>query len=139
MSLVQINRNPPKRQLRQFGLIAAVAIPAIGWFWSASQPVMISCALAGGGFAAVGTVRPRLLKPVFLALSFLTLPLGLVISEFVIALMYFGLFVPMGLLFRLAGRDALRLKPQPVQTWWQPKPQPNGTADYFLQWSRNQR
>ena len=34
MKLVEINWNPTDRQLRQFGMIALVALPALGWLWS---------------------------------------------------------------------------------------------------------
>jgi len=48
---------------------------------------------------------------------------------------YFGVVFPIGMLFRLLGRDALELKKTGRGgTSWRPREQPRGVASYFRQW-----
>lgn len=134
MSLVTINWRPAPRQLRQFGLIAAAALPALGWLWGADGVGLAVLAATGLAAGVLGLVRPTALRPVFVALCVVTLPIGLVVSEVVVALMFWAVFVPVGLAFRLLGRDELRLRPDPTAaTYWQPKPQPRGPESYLRQ------
>jgi hypothetical protein len=44
---------------------------------------------------------------------------------------YFGLFVPMGLVMRVFGRDELRLRVKARQTYWKPKELKNLDDDSF--------
>jgi hypothetical protein len=58
----------------------------------------------------------------------------MVVGEVVLAAVYFGIFLPVGLIFRLMKRDALQLKRDPQQaTYWQLKKQPSGAASYYRQ------
>jgi hypothetical protein len=136
MKLVEMNWNPSDRQLRQFGVVALVALPALAWFWSGGRPtVVLPLAAAGLASAALGLFRPRALRPIFVLLSLLALPVGLVVSELTMALLFYGVFLPIGMVFRLLGRDSLQRKFEPeATTYWQPKRQPADTADYFRQW-----
>jgi hypothetical protein len=46
-------------------------------------------------------------------------PIGWVISHFVLAVLLYGLFTPIGLFFRLVGRDALAIKRDSKrETYW---------------------
>jgi len=48
----------------------------------------------------------------------LGLLLGLIISPLVIGMIFFVLFVPIGILMRLFGRDELRLKSKAGGSYW---------------------
>ena len=134
MKLVEMNWNPTERQLRQFGLIAMVALPLVGWLWGAAPAVIGITAAAGAALAIVGWIWPPTIKPVFLALSLVAIPIGLVISELALALIFYGLFVPTGMIFRLIGRDALQRKfDRRATTYWQPKKHPTNAASYLRQ------
>lgn len=144
MKLVEINWRPGDRQLRQFGLISLLALPFLGWWfsgrpglsgWTPGQQLAIAI-LAGIGLTlgGVGLVRPQRLRYVFLAAMIIALPIGLVISELILLLIYFGLFTPMSLFFRLIGRDALqRRMDRQATTYWTPKAQPSNVESYFRQ------
>ena len=136
MALVDMNWNPPEKQLRQFGWIALIALPVLGGFWSGGNATVIAVTASLGALAAgIGWLQPRWLKPVFLGLSLLFLPIGIVVSEAALLLIYFGLFTPMGLFFRLIGRDRLeRQLDRQAKSYWKPKRQPNGPASYLKQW-----
>ena len=44
--------------------------------------------------------------------------LGMIVSPIVLGVIFYGLFTPIGILMRLGGRDELRLKLQPRQSYW---------------------
>lgn len=136
MKLIQINRDPSDRQLRQFGLIALVALPAVTWFWiGGNVPLIAGMGAAGALLAGVGWFRPQALRPIFVGLCYLFLPIGLVVGELALLTIYLTVFAPMGLLFRLFGRDRLHRSFEPsASTYWQEKRQPGGAASYLRQW-----
>jgi hypothetical protein len=48
--------------------------------------------------------------------------------------MFYGLFTPIGLLFRLIGRDPLhRTRRAELETYWSPKPSADDPRRYFKQ------
>ncbi len=136
MKLVEMNWNPTDRQLKQFGLIALVALPALGWLWSGGNLTAV-CLLGavGGLLAGLGLLVPGSLKPIFISLSVLFIPIGIVIGELALLVIYYGLFLPMAILFRLINRDRLERKlDRQAETYWKPKQQPSGPASYLRQW-----
>ena len=75
------------------------------------------------------------MKPLYIVLCLLAWPIGIVVNELLVALMFFAVFVPLGLVFRCLGRDALQRKIDPhASSYWQPKPQPKDAASYFRRW-----
>jgi hypothetical protein len=135
MRLVEVNFHPSNRQLRQFGLIALLALPLLGWLWSGSLTVIWAAAAAGAALAAVGLVCPRAIKPVFLLLTLATIPVGMIVGELALMVLYYGLFVPLGLVFWLIGRDPLQRRlDRATSSYWQRKQQPAGPASYLRQW-----
>ena len=134
MKLVEINWKPTQSQLRQFSVICALAMPVIGWLWGADD-FFLKC-LAGAGLlvAIIGCAFPAIVKPIFLVLTIVTIPIGLVVGELAMLLIYFGVFVPIGLLFRAIGRDALDRKfDSNLNSYWQAKQQPRNVTSYFRQ------
>jgi hypothetical protein len=134
MRLVEINWQPSDRQLRQFGGICLVALPAIAWLWGASVNAVGMLAILGALLAATGMLFPATLKPVFVGLMLVALPIGLVVGELAMLLIYFAVFLPFGLAFRVARRDALQRRINREQeTYWQPKKRASNAAAYYRQ------
>ncbi len=133
MSLAKFEWNPRPRQLRQFGAIALAAFPLAAWLW-ASGPAGWSLAAAGMVWAGVGLVRPAAVKPLYLALCAVAVPIGWVIGEALLAIVYYFVFLPVGLAMRLVGRDPLQRKlDRKAASYWQPKRQPAGPSSYLRQ------
>ena len=134
MKLLEINWNPTHRQLRQFGVICLIALPLIGWLWGADVPVVLALAAIGLGLSILGLALPRSVKPIFLALTIVATPIGIVLGELAVLLVYFCVFFPIGLAFRLAKRDALHMKRDSKTTsYWQSKKQPSNVGSYYRQ------
>ena len=135
MKLVEINWQPTERQLRQFGLICLLALPLIGWLWGGEKQTLLILGVIGFCLAMGGLLIPRALKPVFLGIMLVALPIGFVVSEVVLAMIYFGVFLPIGICFKLARRDALKRSIERDQeSYWEKKSTPSKVASYYRQW-----
>jgi hypothetical protein len=134
VKLVEINWNPTDRQLRQFGAISALALPAMGRLWGGSAAFVVGLATVGASMFVCGWFRPQSLKPLFLGMTIVAIPIGMVFGELTMLAIYFVVFLPIGLAFRITGRDSLQLKRDRIATtYWQSKKQPAGVASYFRQ------
>ena len=134
MKALSMNWNPTDRQLRQFGLTALVALPVLAWLWRGGLAAVLIAAAVGVGLASIAAVYPRGIKPLFLGMTLLALPIGMAVHEVTMAVTFFGVFVPLGLVFRLIGRDPLAKRiDRQAPSYWQPKKQPRDAASYFRQ------
>ena len=134
MKLIELNWQPTDRQLRQFGVICLFALPALAWLWGGGTTIVMTLGLAGLLMAVAGMAVPTVLKPVFLALTIVATPIGMVIGELAMLAIYFCVFLPFGLVFRLAKRDSLQLKlDENKESYWQAKKQPANISSYYRQ------
>ena len=134
MAIFDVNFNPTNRQLRQFGTICLLALPLVAWLWTRNAAIVGWAGAAGLALCGVGRVAPKFLRPVFLGLTVVTLPIGLIAGEVAMLLIYFGLFLPMSIVFRMTGRDSLGRRSQPSEkTFWRERKQPSGPGSYYLQ------
>lgn len=134
MSLLHRDSDPSDRQLRQFGSISMVALPLLAWLWGGSSGVIVALAITGVVIASTSLVRPTWVKPLFVGLMLLVAPIGAVVGELAMILIYYGMFVPIGLVFRAAGRDGLNLKlDRQAKSYWTSKKQPSNVAGYYRQ------
>jgi hypothetical protein len=138
MQWSDISFRPPAKTLRQFaGLWLAVFAGLACWQGLVHErPVP---ALVLGGLAVAvglpGLARPGAVRWVFVGAQIVTFPIGWVLSQAVLALLFFGLFTPLDAAFRLLGRDALgRGRREGVATYWTAKPAPAGVRGYFRQY-----
>ncbi len=135
MKLVELHWNPTNRQLRQFAIICLFALPLAGWLWEASGQVTGFLAIVGFILAIAGVTVPKIVTPVFLALTIVTRPIGMVVGELAMLLIYFGVLLPIGVVFCLVNHDALQLRlDRNKGTYWQVKRRPTSLASYYHQW-----
>jgi len=92
--------------------------------------------MAGIG-AAVGVICwtvPAVAKPFYVAWYALGCSIGIVVANLVVALIYYLIFTPMGLLLRALGKDPLERRFQPAaKTYWKDVPASTDKARYFQQ------
>jgi diacylglycerol kinase len=135
MKLVEINWNPSDKQLRQFGIICLVVLPLVGLLWSFGSDVIAWLAGIGAVLAVLGLTYPQAIRPVFLLLMLVALPIGTVVSELAMLVIYFGLFLPIAVCFEILGRDALNRKIERTRlSYWEDKKTSRDLASYFRQW-----
>jgi hypothetical protein len=138
MSLASVNWNPSQKDLNGFRLASVIATAAIAVLLYALKGVDIRwCAgiVAFGAFVWLsGLVSLTLTRYVYLVLMVVTLPIGFVVSLVLMSAFYFGLLTPLGLIFRVIGRDALRRKFDPkAPSYWVPYQQTKKVERYFQQ------
>jgi hypothetical protein len=81
-----------------------------------------------------GLARPSLLRWLFVGWMKVAFPLNWIVSELVLALIFYVVLTPLALFFRLVGRDALDLKVSAGRaSYWVPKPPASDVRRYFRQ------
>ncbi len=135
------------RTVRQFALLGAALLAGLaGWnIWSAgaASSVLSPSALppsalrtggAGVALALIGGIWPAVVRPVYRLALAVTAPIGAVVSRLVLAAIYYLIFTPIALLFRLVGRDELELRRSgDRKTYWRAARGPRAARDYFRQ------
>jgi hypothetical protein len=134
--MIKFNFNPPERQLAQFGVFSLFGFPLIGALatYKFGAPSWVFYGLVGLGVLAfvLSRIDAKLVKPLFVGLMILATPIGFVISMALMVLIYYGLFLPVGLLFRLFGRDPLAKYPDPkVKSYWHERGAARAPATYL--------
>lgn len=128
-------RNPSRKQLRQFAGLLPLAALLICWWWPVPGKWAILAVTVSMGAAIAGWLRPTILKPPFVTLSLIALPIGWVVGEFVLLIVYFGLITPIGVIFRLLHRDVLERRiDRQAATYWREKPQSPPPSSYLRRW-----
>ena len=126
MSVVQINRDPSSRQLRQFGWIwmAFVAFfGAVAWFKFHNPALARGLWIAAVVVPALGWAAPAFMRLVFLGMSYLAWPIGFVVSHVILAAVYYLVVTPIGLLMRLFGYDSMKKTfDREETTYWVARP-----------------
>lgn len=132
MKLVEINWAPSTRQLRQFGVVCIFVLPLLGWLWNVGTSGLAVMLFVGSVVAILSFAWPPIVKPIFVGLMLVAAPVGMVVGELAMLLIFLGIFLPISLIFRLIGRDALRLKiDKNASTYWQPKSEPKHVSSYY--------
>ncbi len=137
MSLIEINWNPSRKMLRDFGLIGLIACPILaGLFYWQHLPSWFCWTIAGlGGLLfAFSRLSLTVTRWLYVGLTLVGAPIGFVVGIIVLGIIFFGLLTPLGLAFRLAGRDPLQLRRDPTRTSnWQPHKRIDDPERYFRQ------
>src|SRR5687768_8935989 len=96
--------DPSPRMLRQFAGLWIVFFGGLAC-WHGFVRGNTTVALVLGALAVtlgpLGLVLPRALRPVFVGWMILVLPIGWVVSHVLLAVLFYGLFTPLALVFRL--------------------------------------
>lgn len=138
MALITINTDPSRRELRQFGFIWLGFLAFFGlvaWFKFSNHPFAQALWVAAVVVPLIGWFFPTLLKLIFVGMSYAAFPIGFVVSHVVLAVVFYLVLTPIGLLMRIFRYDAMRRRLQPdLSSYWiqrEPHPDPK---QYFRQY-----
>ena len=138
MALIQINKNPSSRDLNWFGILFAVFFGLVGLLARhryGSERVALVLWTIGVVVPAIYYAIPGLRRPIFLAWMYLAFPIGLVVSYVMLALIYFAVFAPVGLIMRLVRYDPLQRAFDPARkTYWVDHRTGGQPSRYFSQY-----
>ncbi len=101
---------PPSRgDLRRFGLLFSVLFGALAAYlaWRRGLPAATLPAVISGVLLLAAVALPVVLQPAWWPWMIAARVLGFVNSHLLLALVFYLLFTPLGLMMRLLGRDPL--------------------------------
>ena len=138
MSLMQVNWHPTDKEIRNFGIIAIIASTIIAVVFYIFKGLALKWA---GGIGVIGfgiflccLTWPTAGKFIYLGLTLVTLPIGWVVSVILMASFYFLVITPLGLFFRLTGRDILCRKfDSNAKSYWLARKPADSMERYFRQ------
>lgn len=138
MAIVDINWNPTRRELRWFAGLLIVFCGVIAWLVSRGREdntLPFTIASVGAVVGLVGLALPGLIRYVYVGWMVAVSPIAFVVSNGIIAIVFFLVVAPIGLAMRLVKRDALNLKcPRDRDSYWQKKDMPKDARRYFRQY-----
>ncbi len=127
------NWQPTVRQLRQFGVAAAVLCVGFA-YWLDASTLTRALGFAAVVLASAALLAPHRLRVPFVLLTALTAPIGWVVSHLILGFIYFGVVTPVGLVLRVFGRRSMELAPDPsADSYWEPRRQETGAKNYLRQ------
>ncbi len=104
---------------RNFGLVFSVVFALIaGYLWHTGRSWWMAPLLLSALFMAVALLRPALLTGLNRGWTRFGLLLYRVVNPVMLALIFFGAFLPIGLLMRLSRKDPMRRRSGDVESYW---------------------
>ena len=136
--MISIDWHPSRNTLRTFavGLVVLACVYAgwLGWHARLSNTAAWGCGIVGG-IGLLGVCVPPLLRWVYVAWMVVVFPIGWCVFQAMLAILYFAVIWPLGLLMRAPGRDPLQLRSDPnATTYWNERPQSDDPRRHFRQY-----
>jgi fucose 4-O-acetylase-like acetyltransferase len=137
MNWTDIDLNPSSRILRQFSAVWLLVLGAIGlnqWLLRGNPRIGIALLAIAVVVGTIGLLRPRSIRPVFLACTLATFPIGWVLSQLMLLTLFAIVITPVALLFKISGRDRLWRERTPRPTYWKPRAPIQDVRRYLRQY-----
>lgn len=134
--MIAPNWYPNKKELRQFAVVSLFGFGLLGLVAHLRFGLEITAhvLLAIGGLTfLIGLVSHKAVLFIYLALMAITFPIGWLISNFFLRILFYGILTSVGLILRLFGRDPLRLKRPQTDSYWLEKKGSTTAASYYRQ------
>ncbi len=138
MALIELKTDPSPKELRLFGLLllAFFALVAGIVYWR-SESQLAASALVGAGalLCVVYYAVPPWRRWIYLGWIYAAYPIGWCVSTLLLALVYYLVLTPVGLLMRLFRYDPMQKKREPDRpSYWQERAARRSAASYFRQY-----
>ena len=145
--MIHVDWKPDGKKLSGFATISVIAFGALG-LWSYFRHSIIGISLSPEAANTVGVVlgaialysaicrfvAPQGMIPIYYTMTVISVPIGFVLSHIIMGLLFYGVFAPIALFFRLTGRDVLRRTLEPdAPTYWLTRPAETDVKRYFRQ------
>jgi hypothetical protein len=135
MKISELLLKPTPRVLRQFAgawLLVFLALAFKRGLLHTTNTGIVLALISSIG--VIGLVLPRALRWLFVTASIIAFPIGWMVTQLVLALMFFLVLTPVALFFRLRGRDVLQLRHQPGKSsYWVAREQQPPPEKYLKQ------
>jgi hypothetical protein len=137
LGLIEINKDPSARELRWFGVMFGAFFALVGailwWRFDAHAAARVVW-LVAGAVPVVYYAVPPIRRWLYLGWMYAAFPIGWTVSHLILAIVYYVVLTPIGIILRLAGRDPLqRSFDETATTYWIQRPDSPGPGRYFKQ------
>jgi hypothetical protein len=137
MQWSDVDFHPKTKTLRQFAGLWLLFFGGFAFqqaFLRGHVTAGIILAIVAVSIGTMGLAAPSFIRPIFVTWMVLAFPIGWTVSRIILGVMFYGIFTPVALIFRMMGRDSLGLaRPTGRETYWTPKPAPDNIRGYFRQ------
>ena len=136
MQWSEVTKAPSRKMLRQFGGLSLVVFGGLAlWRLWHGQDGWLTYVLGilAIGIGVTGLIAPAIVRPIYTAWMIVAFPIGWTVSKVALGLMFFLVFLPVALVFRVTGRDALRLRRTSDKSYWLAKPASRSGDEYLRQ------
>lgn len=138
MALIELNTRPSSKQVRTFGVIglplSLTALGSIAWLRFDSPKVAGLLVAAALLVVALTWIAPSVTRVLMIGFNLVTYPLAWAFSHIALALLFFGVFTPIGWFVRLIHGDPLARAPDDrLDSYWMPR-SASSLERYFRQY-----
>jgi hypothetical protein len=123
--MIAINLQPTDRILRQFAgawLLVLSGVAANQWLMRGNPRVAAALLAAALLVGVAGLIRPPAVRWLFVGATVAAFPIGWVVSQVMLFVLFAVVITPVALLFKLRGRDRLARRGREQQaSYWKPK------------------
>lgn len=137
MQWSDIDFDPDRRKLRQFAallLFVCGVLSATLWMRTGSIAKPASILLAVGiVWSVAGIAMPAAIRFLFVGLTVALFPVGWLVSRLVLAVIYYLVLTPIGLVLRLTKHDPLGLDGSGRDSFWKTVEPRTDPSSYFRQ------
>tara|TARA_B100001250_G_C19567404_1_gene686112 strand:+ start:31 stop:462 length:432 start_codon:yes stop_codon:yes gene_type:complete len=142
--MIKFDLSPNKKKLSQFGWIGLFGFSVIGFIiaikidsfnGSASFLIPSICWSLAIVSPILSLTFPRGLLPLYLILSLVAIPIGIIVSNIILMVIFYLLISPIAIFFRLIGRDELKIRKNShhENTFWIKQDSSKGLESYYRQ------
>jgi polyferredoxin len=134
--LKELNKNPSRRDLVEFGLIMLAAAGVFGalchYRWD--KPALGTNLWIAGGVLLVLALIPPIGRLLYIAWMTFGLLVGLVTSPIIMFAVYCVVILPVGLIFKVTKRDTMKRGLDPAaKSYWEDYPSTDDPGHYVRQ------
>ena len=135
--MIEIRWNATRNELRVFSGLLILFAGVMYWFIDRhfeppNVAIWVACILLG--IAAIGLAIPQAIYWFYIGWMIRVFPIGWFVSHLILAIVYYCLITPFGILRRTIGGDPLKQKiEKDATTYWEELEQPKGKDEYFRQ------
>lgn len=138
MTIVDINWNPSRKELKVFSLLLIVFFVIVAclarWKGTSSETAWVIVA-AGTTVGVTGVFVPGFIRIVYRIWMMAVYPIGYLVSNTVLLIVFYAVVCPIGVLSRLAGRDILQLDfDKDASSYWNTRQPVKDARRYFRQY-----
>lgn len=138
MTWADVDLHPSHRVLRQFAAAWLLVLGGLGadqWFLRGNSRGGIALVLVALVVGAIGVLRPHAIRWLFVGCTVAAFPLGWIVSQVMLLVLFVGVVTPVALFFKLTGRDRLWRRRMPERsTYWKPKTPVHDVRRYLRQY-----